>query len=287
MFYNVEMLRWIARACLLICVNLVAGEPQWTRLVSPNFEMYTTAGPRGARDTLRYFEQVHSFFEQQMPNAAATHERVRIVAFSSTGQARWEDRPNSGMGSNALTSARHDMLKGRYRHNTETYAPELPSGTAYCGPYRLLDLLPHDERFTIAEALQSPTRTYLPLIIKLRRALRRSQMIGLVHCSGGGQTKIRKFGPPDIRFVKDKPLPVPPLFLALQEAGKTSWHEMYATCNMGWRLEAIVTADAVNTCIDVAKAEGIEAQEVGYVDKAVPPLPRLSIFTPYGTLEYK
>ncbi len=109
MFYNVKMRCWVARACFFICVNLIAGDPHWTRLVSPNFEMYTTAGARSARDTLRYFQQVHSFFDQQMPKAAGPAERVRIVAFSSMKEYA-PYRPNEVADAHYQQSGEHDYI---------------------------------------------------------------------------------------------------------------------------------------------------------------------------------
>lgn len=197
-----------------------------------------------------------------------------IVGFSSTGQARWEDRPNSGIGSNGLTSARHDGLGGDYRQRyPETYAPEVDTELIYSGPCRLEDPLPGDGSMTVGEALLSPTRTYLPLIKELVTTLPADELHGLIHCSGGGAAKIGKFGGQSDghgnRYIKDAPLPVPPLFRYLREVSGTSWHEAYTVWNMGCRLEAVVANEAsAAICIDLARQCGIAAQRIGYVEAA-------------------
>lgn len=190
-----------------------------------------------------------------------------LVGFSSTGRARWEAEANAGMGSNGLTGARHDLFGGDYRSKyPETYAPETRSDLVYCGPHRVGDPLPGDPSFTVATAVLSPTRTYLPLIKALFAGLPRSDIHGLIHCSGGGQSKIVKFGAPGNRYVKDAPFPVPPLFAAIKDATGMSWAEMYGTYNMGWRLEVAVPASRVEACIAIAKADGIEARVVGRIE---------------------
>ncbi|MEN8149743.1 MAG: AIR synthase-related protein [Planctomycetota bacterium] len=196
-----------------------------------------------------------------------------IVGFSSTGQAKWEDRPNSGMGSNGLTSARHEALGADYAAKyPETYAPEVDRDLVYCGSHALSDPLPGDDRFTVGSALLSPTRTYLPLIRRLVDAVPHEDLHGLIHCSGGGQTKIGKFGAGEngegLRFVKDGLPEVPPLFRLLRASTESSWEEMYMVFNMGVRLEAIVPEDRVPACLDVATECGIDAWRTGHVEAA-------------------
>lgn len=189
-----------------------------------------------------------------------------IVGFSSTGQARWETEPNSGMGSNGLTNARHDVLSRYYRKFPETYAPETKLELVYCGDYGLYERLPGDNRFTIASALLSPTRTYLPLIKRLLEEVGRENILGFIHCSGGGQTKIGKFGQKGIVYHKYDPFPIPPLFKLLKEARGLSDRELYESYNMGHRLEAVVpTLKIAELCIKAAAADSIEAKVVGKV----------------------
>ncbi len=192
-----------------------------------------------------------------------------IVGFSSTGQAAWEDTPNSGIGSNGFTNARHDTFYPGYRWRyTETYAPETPLGIIYRGPYRIHNPLPEDPRFTIGSALLSPTRTYLPLIGKLVRDIGPRHIKGIIHCSGGGQTKIGKFGQPGIVYVKNNLFPVPPVFQMLQRVSTMPQYDMYETYNMGHRLEAVVEEQVVaDACIDIAAECGIEAQIIGEVTR--------------------
>ncbi len=190
-----------------------------------------------------------------------------IVSFSSTGQARWENQPNAGMGSNGLTSARHESLHADYREKyPETYAPEIDLEYIYCGPHSLNDPLPGDDRFSIGSALLSPTRTYAPLIKQLINELPTQDVHALIHCSGGGQTKIINFGPGGMRFVKNNLLATPPLFKMLQSATGQSWAEMYSVFNMGARLEIVLPEKHAQTCIDIAKSCNIEAQQSGYVE---------------------
>jgi phosphoribosylformylglycinamidine cyclo-ligase len=190
-----------------------------------------------------------------------------LIGFSSTGQAAWEQVPNSGMGSNGLTGARHDLFGGNYRATyVETYAPETKPALVYCGPHRVADPLPGDDHFSVGSAVLSPTRTYLPLIAALLAELPRSDVHGLIHCSGGGQSKIVKFGAAGNRYVKDAPFAVPPLFTAIKQATGMGWAEMYGTYNMGWRLEAAVPEARVEACLRIAADCAIGAQVVGHIE---------------------
>lgn len=189
-----------------------------------------------------------------------------IVGFSSIGQANWENVPNSGMGSNGLTDARHDSLDNSYRKHYETYAPETRTSLIYCGKHKLDDPLPGDEKnFTVGSALLSPTRTYAPLMKTLFECIPHGAIHAFIHCSGGGQTKIGKFGKHGIAYVKDKLFPVPPVMRFLQKAGKHSWEKMYKTFNMGHRLEGVFPKKYAKIAIRVSEACGIEAREIGFI----------------------
>lgn len=190
-----------------------------------------------------------------------------IVGFSSTGQAFWEDVPNAGGGSNGYTNMRHDTLAHYYAKFTESYAPQLKKTLVYRGKYRLTDPLPGDSRFSIGSALLSPTRTYLPLIKKLLELASPEDIHGLIHCSGGGQTKIGKFGDPENLYIKDKPFPVPPLFAMVKKVSGLTWKAMFKACNMGHRLEAVVPKRVVEACFEAAAWAGIEARCVGRVER--------------------
>jgi phosphoribosylformylglycinamidine cyclo-ligase len=212
-----------------------------------------------------------------------------IVGYASTGQATWETVKNAGMGSNGLTSARHELLGADYRAKyPETYAPEVPEHLVYCGKFAFSDRLPGDEEaFSVGEAILSPTRTYLPLIRALLAALPRDAVHGLIHCSGGGQSKIVKFGKAGNRYVKDTPMSVPPLFAALKAATGQSWAECYSVYNMGWRLEAIVPAEHAAAAIAVGAACGIHAQIVGRVESTGTDAREVVITTPDGDVTYR
>ncbi|HYE04174.1 MAG TPA: AIR synthase related protein [Planctomycetota bacterium] len=214
-----------------------------------------------------------------------------IVGFSSTGRAAWEDVDNSGMGSNGLTSARHELLGGDYRARyPETYAPEIDPTLVYCGRFRLGDAIP-GSAFTAGQALLSPTRTYLPLIKRLIADVPHADLHGLIHCSGGGQSKIVKFGAPGaargLRFVKDALFPVPPLFAALKDATGQSWAEMHSVYNMGHRLEAVVPGARAEACIAAARACRIDARVVGRVEQAAAAGNEVVVRTAHGEFTYR
>lgn len=188
-----------------------------------------------------------------------------IVGFSSTGQAAWEDKPNAGLGSNGYTNARHDVLDQHHAVNfPEAFAPEVDPKLVYRGYYRMSDKVPGSD-FSIAEMLLSPTRTYLPLIKRLIDRIPREHLHGVIHCSGGGQTKIIKFGQPGNRYTKHNLFPVTPEFALLKSATGMTWRQMYKTYNMGHRLEVVLPSAYVSQCFDVAKECGIAAREVGAV----------------------
>ena len=191
-----------------------------------------------------------------------------LVGFSSTGKAAWEDEENSGMGANGLTNAQHDALCADYRIYTETYAPETDPSLIYCGDHRLEDPLPGDPRFTVGQAMLSPTRTYLPMLKRLFDTVGRKNIMGLIHNSGGGQAKIRKFGRPGNLYLKDRMFPIPPLFKWLHETRELPWDQMLKNYSVGQRMEAAVPDRMVaEDCIAIAKECGIEAQIIGKIQE--------------------
>lgn len=191
---------------------------------------------------------------------------LAIVGLSSTGQAAYEDTANSGMGSNGLTSARHDMLSNHYAQQyPEAFDSNVDPSLVYCGPYRLSDRLPRSD-FTVGEAILSPTRTYAPVIYQMREMFGEA-LKGVVHCSGGAQTKCLRFGR-DVHFIKDNLFDVPPLFTAIQEASGTTWQEMYKVFNMGHRMEVYLPMNLAQEAIDIAASFGIDAQVIGRTEPA-------------------
>jgi len=201
-------------------------------------------------------------------DAVITNQDLRpglaIVGLASFGQAKYEDAPNSGIGSNGLTSARHDLLSSYYRKKyPETFDAKIKKSLVYSGPFKLGDKLPEGAGLTVGEALRSPTRTYAPVIAKLLRE-NRAAIAGLVHCSGGGQTKCLRFGR-GLHFIKDNLFPPPPIFRAIQKAGGASAHEMYRVFNMGHRMEIYCRPADVSGIIAAAASFGLEARRVGEV----------------------
>ena len=186
---------------------------------------------------------------------------LSIVGFSSSGKASYENSFNSGIGSNGLTSARHELLsKHYYEKYPETFDPLTESKYVYCGPYRLNDPLP-DSELTVGQSLLSPTRTYLPLIKKVSEEIG-EELKGAVHCSGGGQTKCLRFGT-KVKFVKDNLFSPPPIFEEIKKISKTPEREMHQVYNMGHRLELFCPPAHKETLINIAKEFEIDAKVIG------------------------
>ena len=192
---------------------------------------------------------------------------LAIVGLASSGQASYETFENSGIGSNGLTSARHDLLSPYYLDKyPETADESTDKEFLYCGPYKMDDPLP-DSNLTVGEALLSPTRTYAPVIKKLLTENRES-IYGMVHCSGGGQTKCIRFGT-GVHHIKDNFLPVPPIFKAIQKASGTTDEEMFRVYNMGHRMEIFCDPEAANAIIAQSESFGIPAQIVGRTEASL------------------
>lgn len=186
---------------------------------------------------------------------------LSIIGLESSGQATYENFFNSGIGSNGLTSARHDLLSKQY---LEKY-PETADLTTdprylYCGPFSMSDTLPGSD-LSVGDALMSPTRSYAPVVAKLLSE-HRDQILGMVHCSGGGQTKCLRFGH-NVHFIKDALMPVPPIFEAIQQASQTSDAEMFRVYNMGHRLEIYCQPEAAEAIIECSQSFGIKAAVIG------------------------
>ncbi|MBY0588095.1 phosphoribosylformylglycinamidine cyclo-ligase [bacterium] len=206
-----------------------------------------------------------------------------IVGFSSTGQAVWESRPNSGIGDNGLTLARHALLHRDYGTRfPESMDPGVDRQATYRGPFHLSDR-PAGLPMTIGEAILSPTRTYAPLLKKIFDVVGRSAIHGLVHNTGGGQTKCKSFGK-SIKYVKTNLFPVPRILELIAEHGQVESKEMYQTFNMGHRLEAMVDPKTAPEMIRLSQEMGIEAQVVGVCETS--PRNVVEIRTPTGSFEY-
>ncbi|MBB6498259.1 AIR synthase related protein [Pedobacter cryoconitis] len=191
-----------------------------------------------------------------------------IVGLSSSGQATYESEYNGGMGSNGLTSARHDVFdKSVADSYPESFDPAVPYDLVFSGGKKLTDKIRIDENteITIGKLVLSPTRTYAPVIKKVLEK-HRSQIHGLVHCSGGAQTKVLHFINDNIHVIKDNLFPVPPLFELIQEQSGTAWKEMYKVFNMGHRMELYVPQKIAEDIIAISKSFNIDAQIIGRVE---------------------
>lgn len=200
-----------------------------------------------------------------------TNEKIKagdlIVGFSSFGKSLYEKEYNSGLGSNGLTSARHDVLNKYYAGKyPETFEPTLNDKIVYIGDHKLTDAVNvNNEHTTIGKLLLSPTRTYAP-VLKVLLENNFDDIHGLIHCSGGGQTKCLKYIPDNVKVVKDNLFAPPVIFDIIQKASKADNREMYQVFNMGCRMEVYTTAKAADNIIKTAEQFGVEAQVIGRVE---------------------
>jgi phosphoribosylformylglycinamidine cyclo-ligase len=227
-----------------------------------------------------------------------------IVGLSSCGQATYEKEYNGGMGSNGLTSARHDVFcKELAEKYPESYDHNVPEELVYSGKYRLnsqfaihnsqlqcgqlkaqsnLNFEFNNFELTVGRLVLSPTRTYAPVVRKMLDEMR-PKIHGMVHCTGGAQTKVLHFVGDNCRVIKDNMFPVPPLFKIIQDCSGTDWAEMYKVFNMGHRLEVYVSPEDAEKVIAISKSFNIDAQVVGRIEEG----PRsLTIRSEFGEFEY-
>jgi phosphoribosylformylglycinamidine cyclo-ligase len=201
-----------------------------------------------------------------------------IVGFASYGQATYEREYNGGMGSNGLTSARHDVLAHYLAEKyPESFDPNVPRNLVYAGSKKLTDIEP-ETGLPIGKLILSPTRTYAP-VIKQALAQYRNHIHGMIHCSGGAQTKVMKFAQ-GVHIIKDNLLPVPPLFRLIQQESGTGWREMYEVFNMGHRMELYVDEAAAEGLIAIARSFNVDAQVIGRVEASEQT--KLTVASPYG-----
>jgi len=206
-----------------------------------------------------------------------------IVGLSSCGQATYEDRYNGGMGSNGLTSARHDVFaKYLAEKYPESYDHAVPEELVYSGGYRL-DEVVDGVPVNAGQLVLSPTRTYAPVIKKVLDELR-PEIHGMVHCTGGAQTKVLHFVGDNCRVIKDNMFPIPPLFKLIREQSQTEWKEMYKVFNMGHRMEIYVKPEIAASVVAIARSFNIDAQVIGHIEEGVK---SLTIESEYGTFDYE
>lgn len=208
-----------------------------------------------------------------------------IVGFASYGQTIYEDTYNGGMGSNGLTSARHDILSKEYaKKYPDSYDPNTPDEVVYLGSKKLTDkVVINGMETNIGKLILSPTRTYLPIIKSLFDQCRKG-ITGMIHCTGGAQTKVMKFVD-QVHVIKDNLLPIPPLFQIIKEESGTDWKELYQVLNMGHRLEVYMEPEYAEKALKIAKKYQIEAKIIGKVEAS--DKNKVSILAPDGKwLEY-
>ncbi len=206
-----------------------------------------------------------------------------IVGLSSSGQATYENEYNGGTGSNGLTSARHDLfanyLADKY---PESYDSAIPKDLVYSGKLKLTEMI-DEQGVDAGKLLLSPTRTYAPVIATILKDLR-AEIHGMIHCSGGAQTKVLHFLGDNLHVVKDNMFPIPPLFKLIQEQSQTDWSEMYKVFNMGHRMEIYLPEQFANQVIELSKSFNIDAQIVGRVEEAT--TKGLTIESEFGRFNY-
>ena len=207
-----------------------------------------------------------------------------IVGLESFGQATYEKEYNGGMGSNGLTSARHDVFAHYLAENyPESFDPTVPMELVYSGAKKLTDSV-EGTPLDAGKLVLSPTRTYAPIIKKILEKYNAEQIHGMIHCSGGAQTKILHFVD-ELHVIKDNMFEVPPLFKLIQEQSQTGWKEMYQVFNCGHRMELYVKPEVAQDIISISKSFNVDAQIVGRVEAA--DNKRLTIKSQYGTFEYE
>ena len=213
-----------------------------------------------------------------------------IVGLASFGQAKYENSYNGGMGSNGLTSARHDVFHNYLAQKyPESYDSQMPIDLVYSGKVKLTDAV-QNSPIDAGKLVLSPTRTYAPIIKEILSNYTSKEIHGMVHCSGGAQTKILHFLPDDrhgienLHIIKDNLFPIPPLFQLIQEQSKTDWKEMYQVFNCGHRMELYVPENIANDIIAISESFGVAAQIVGRVEESI--TKKLTIRSEYGVFEY-
>lgn len=206
-----------------------------------------------------------------------------IVGLASFGQASYESSYNGGMGSNGLTSARHDVF-GKYlaEKYPESFDNSVPYELIYSGSKKLTDIV-ENSPIDAGKLVLSPTRTYAPVIQKILTKYTSKDIHGMIHCSGGAQTKILHFVD-NLHIIKDNMFAIPPLFKLIQQESKTEWREMYQVFNCGHRMELYVNQDIAQDIIDISKSFNIDAQIIGRVEES--DTKKLTIKSEFGTFEY-
>lgn len=264
-----------------------------TELREQGISIYSTGGETADVGDLVRTIIVDSTVTCRMPRAnVISNDNIKagnvVVGLASYGQASYETEYNGGMGSNGLTSARHDVFEKSIASSyPESYDPSVPFDLVFSGGKKLTDTVQIDSAentVTAGKLVLSPTRTYAPVIKKILEEYR-AQIDGIVHCSGGAQTKVLHFVNDNIHVIKDNLFPVPPLFQLIQEQSGTDWKEMYKVFNMGHRMELYVPEEIAGAIIDISRSFGIDAQVIGRVESG--PQKQVTIKSDKGLFIYQ
>ncbi len=286
----------IGRNKLLIPGSVIAAiinstEDLLAKLRSLGMGIYSTGGETADVGDLVRTIIVDSTVTCRMPRKnVIDNANIRpgdvIVGLASYGQATYEEEYNGGMGSNGLTSARHDVfshiLQEKY---PETCDPNLPAELIYSGSRKLTDAV-EGSPLDAGKLVLSPTRTYAPVVARILKEMR-PHIHGMIHCSGGAQTKILHFLDDGMKVVKDNLFPLPPLFRLIQQESQTDWKEMYQVFNMGHRFEIYLPEEYARSIIEISRSFNIDAQIVGRVEAAPNQSASVEIHSPYGEFHYQ
>ena len=274
----------------VIAAIINGTESVLAELRSHGMEIYSTGGETADVGDLVRTIIVDSTVTCRMPRKQViSNHRIKagnvIVGLASFGQATYEKEYNGGMGSNGLTSARHDVFnKSIAEKYPETFDPAVPYDLVFSGGMQLTDEIEIENfgKITAGKLVLSPTRTYTPIIKKILEQFP-TQIDGMVHCSGGGQTKVLHFVN-NVHIIKNNLFPIPPLFKLIQEQSGTAFQEMYQVFNMGHRMEIYVDESIAQSIIDISKSFNVAAQIIGRVEAA--DAKQLTIESEFGTFKY-
>ena len=274
----------------VIAAIINGTEEVLAELRSHGMEIYSTGGETADVGDLVRTIIVDSTVTCRMPKAQViSNHRIKagnvIVGLASFGKATYENEYNGGMGSNGLTSARHDVFnKSIAEKYPETFDPAVPYDLVFSGGMQLTDEIEIENfgKITAGKLVLSPTRTYTPIIKKILAQFP-TQIDGMVHCSGGGQTKVLHFVN-NVHLIKNNLFPIPPLFKLIQEQSGTAFQEMYQVFNMGHRMEIYVDESIAQSIIDIAKSFNVAAQIIGRVEAS--DAKQLTIESEFGTFKY-
>ena len=268
--------------------EIIAGTEEVLEMLRQHgMEIYSTGGETAdVGDLVRTIIVDSTVVGRMRRSEVVDNSRIQpgdiIVGLASYGKATYENEYNAGMGSNGLTSARHDVFSSEYRDKyPETYDPAVPAELVYAGKHLVTDNIPGVE-INVGKMVLSPTRTYTPVLIPLLKSLGKN-IHGIVHCSGGAQTKILHFID-GLHIIKDNLFDVPPLFSMIHEITGTDFSEMYKVFNMGHRMEIYLPEAFKDSVIETARKFGVDAKVIGRVEAA--PQKRVTIRSPYGEFIY-